>query len=351
MVLSLHQPPRSPYLKTALVGVSGFAGLQVMNLIADHPVLALDRVCAARQAGAMLDSIWPHLQGVQAFTGVQAHDATVAACEGADVVFLATPHEAAAHLAGPLVDQGALVVDLSGGHRLEPQAMHHWYGFDHPRPDLLPGAYGLPELVAMDGVRLIAGPGCYPTATLIGLAPFLDCIDPTTISVTGMSGISGAGRTVTESFSFIGANYNTRAYGTPGHRHTAEIERMLGELAGIDQPPIRFTPHIVPQSVGLLCTTTAQITDTTIDPLDRLHYRYADQPYIHVASTWPETKAVIGSNRAMVYAQVDTRSHSLVVSCAIDNTIKGAAGQAIQAANVALGLEQTLGLPLTGPYL
>lgn len=351
MSYSLHQQPRTPYLRTAIVGVSGFAGLQLLRLLGDHPVMAVSTVCASSQAGEPLDVIWPHLAGLPAFAGVVAKPSTVEALEGHDVVFLATPHEAAAELAGPLVDLGALVVDVSGGHRLNPEAMTQWYGFTHPRPDLLPAVYGLPELVDVRGARLIAGPGCYPTATLVGLAPFLDVIDPATISVTGMSGISGAGRAITEPLSYIGATQNTRAYGAPGHRHTAEIERILGELAGWAQPPIRFTPHIVPQISGLLCTTTVNLTDPTIDPLARLHDHYGNQPFIHVADGWPETKAVVGSNRAAVYAKVDARTGSLLVSCAIDNTIKGAAGQVIQAANIALGLDQTLGLPHVGMYL
>lgn len=351
MSYSLHHAPRAPYVRTAIVGVSGFAGLQLLRLLEDHPVMAVATVCAASQAGDQLTTIWPHLNGLPAFTDVVAQPSTIEALEGHDVVFLATPHEAAAELAGPLVAQGALVVDVSGGHRLNPEAMTQWYGFTHPHPELLPAVYGLPELVDVQGARLIAGPGCYPTATLLGLAPFLDVIDPTTISVTGMSGISGAGRSITEPFSYIGATQNTRAYGSPGHRHTAEIERILGELADRPQPPIRFTPHIVPQISGLLCTTTVNLTDPTIDPLERLHSVYDTQPFVHVAAGWPETKAVVGSNRAAVHAQVDTRTGSLIVSCAIDNTIKGAAGQVIQAANIALGLDQTLGLPHLGTYL
>lgn len=351
MGYSLHLTPRTPYLRTAIVGVSGFAGLQLLRLLGDHPVMAVSTVCAASQAGETLTTIWPHLAGLSDFINVVAQPSTVEALEGHDVVFLATPHDAAAELAGPLVAKGALVVDVSGGHRLSPEAMTQWYGFAHPHPELLPAVYGLPELVDVRGARLIAGPGCYPTATLVGLAPFLDVIDPATIAVTGMSGISGAGRSITEPLSYIGATQNTRAYGSPGHRHTAEIERVLGELSGQPQPPIRFTPHIVPQINGLLCTTTVNLCDPNIDPIARLKATYANQPYIYVADGWPETKAVVGSNRAAVFAQVDARTKSLIVSCAIDNTVKGAAGQVIQAANIALGLDQTLGIPQLGTYL
>lgn len=350
MVYSLQLPVRPPYLKTAVVGVSGYTGLQLVNLLADHPVLSLGRVCAHSFAGEPLAQSWPHLAGHTSLAEVVIDEATLERLEGFDVVFLATPHEPAAHLGVPLAAQGTLVVDLSGGHRLEPVQMEAWYDFTHPYPDHLPATYGLPELVDLSGVRLIAGPGCYPTATLIALAPFLGQIDPTSIVITGMSGISGAGRVLSDPFSFIGASANTRPYGAPGHRHTAEIERILGELGGRDQPPVSFIPHIVPQATGLLCTVTAQLTDT-VDPLARLHDTYAGQPFIHVSEPWPETRWVIGSNRAVVSARVDQRTGRLITACAIDNTIKGAAGQAIQAANVALGLDQTLGLPTRPPYL
>ncbi len=350
MVFSFHQPVRSPYLRTAIVGVSGFAGLTALRLLENHPVFSVTTVCAGSQAGQALHAIWPHLAGIADLTNVVVKPSTGDVLEGHDVVFLATPHDVAAQLAGPLVNQGALVVDLSGGHRLSGAGMIEWYGLTHPHSELLPAIYGLPELVDLREARLIAGPRCYPTATVLGLAPFLDVIDLASISTVGLSGLSGAGRLATEPFSFVAANENTRVYGSPGHRHTPEIERILGELSQRTQPPIRFTPHVVPQTAGLVATSTADLI-APVDPLQQLRDYYADQPFITVTPSWPETGAVVGSNRAMVHAQVDTRANSLIVSCAIDNTIKGASGQGIQAANAALGLDQTLGLPRVGTYL
>jgi N-acetyl-gamma-glutamyl-phosphate reductase len=259
-------------------------------------------------------------------------------------------------LAPELVGKVGCVVDLSAAFRLKDASLYpRWYGFEHDQPELLAEAvYGLPERTRsqLPGARLIATPGCYVTAATLGLAPLLDraLIEPTGIIVDAASGVSGAGRAATATNAFCTVDENFTAYGLLDHRHTPEIEQNLG--AGGADAQVLFTPHLVPMNRGILATCygrpVAGAELSTESLLEVLRTAYADEPFVVVTAASPSTKATLGSNTAVVTARYDERTGYVVVLTAIDNLTKGASGGALQAMNVALGLDETAGLPTTG---
>ncbi|MGH8932870.1 MAG: N-acetyl-gamma-glutamyl-phosphate reductase [Egibacteraceae bacterium] len=339
-------------MDVGIVGGSGYGGAELLRLLAGHPTLKVRTVAARGAAGKDLAEVFPHLGMTGAL--VQAAPDQL---DGCSVVFLATPHEVSLDVAPALLAQGATVVDLSGAFRLEAKVFREWYRLEHTAPDLTPAAYGLPELFReqLEGVNLIANPGCYPTAALLALAPLAGLIDPATIVVAGMSGTSGAGKGLREDLHASHASGNTVAYGAPRHRHTPEIERIWGLLTGANTPkPLTFVPHLVPMSRGQLCTVTATLAHraSLTEIRDAYVQRYAAEPFVTLTpqGVWPATTHLPGSNAAHLGVAVDHRTRGVVASCAIDNLTKGAAGQAIQAANVALGLPETAGLPIAGVY-
>ncbi len=339
-------------MDVGIVGGSGYGGAELLRLLAGHPTLKVRTVAARGAAGKDLAEVFPHL----GMTGTLV-PAAPDQLDGCSVVFLATPHEASLDLAPALLAQGATVVDLSGAFRLGAEVFEQWYHLEHTAPDLTPASYGLPELFRgqLEGVKLIANPGCYPTAALLALGPLAGLINPATIVVAGLSGTSGAGKGLREDLHASHASGNAVAYGAPRHRHTPEIERIWGLLTGTDDPsPLTFVPHLVPMSRGQLCTVTATLAGTASPTKIRDAYerRYATEPFVTLTpdGVWPATTHLRGSNAAHLGVAVDPRTRRVVASCAIDNLTKGAAGQAIQAANVALGLPETAGLPIAGVY-
>jgi len=335
-------------MDTGIVGGSGYGGGELLRLLAGHPTLKVRTVAAGSRAGEDLSTVFPHLN-----TSGTLAPSTPEALEGCDLVFLATPHAVSMALAAPLRDAGATVVDLSGAFRLPAEVFERWYGMDHTAPELTPAVYGLPELNrdAIVGAGLVAGPGCYPTATLLGLKPLAGLVDPTSLTIVGMSGSSGAGRGLRDNLHVSHATANTAAYGAPTHRHTPEIEQQWGVLTGADHP-VSFTPHLVPQVRGMVVTLNALLLDPTTPEAvpAAFHEAYDTEPFVTVVDGWPESTHVVGANTAHVGAAVDPRTGRVTVSCAIDNLTKGAAGQAVQAANVALGLPETAGLPTMAVY-
>jgi N-acetyl-gamma-glutamyl-phosphate reductase len=242
------------------------------------------------------------------------------------------------------------IIDLGADFRLSPEVYEQWYGEVHTQPALCGEAvYGLVERnrMALCAASLIAVPGCYPTATTLGLAPFTDAgaLETTGIIVDAASGVSGAGRAASERLGFSAVDENFSAYGLLDHRHTAEMEMNLGAT-------VLFTPHLAPMVRGMLVTAYARPTGDldTAGAMEILHEAYRAEPFVHVVDEPPSTKATSGSNAAMITARVDRRTGYLVVLSAIDNLGKGAAGQAVQCANVALGFEETLGLSTIGVY-
>ncbi len=341
--------------RAAIVGASGYGGAELVRLLDAHPTIDVEVVAANAQAGEPVAGLFPNLAGDRVFDAIEP-DRLAAA----DVVFLATPHAAALELGATLYDAGTRVVDLSAAFRLSVDGFSTWYGESHPRADLAAGdadvaadvAYGLPELHrdAIVGARLVANPGCYPTATLLGLAPLAPLLQPGSVVVDAKSGTSGAGRGAKDTLHFSHVHGDLVAYGAPSHRHTGEVERWLpGELGAIS-----FTPHLIPMSRGLLATCYASLrADVDGDAVqEALHAAYDDEPFVHVLApgTFPHTKALAGSNGCQLSALTDERTGRVVVTSAIDNLGKGAAGQAVQNANLLLGLDETTGLTAIGLY-
>jgi N-acetyl-gamma-glutamyl-phosphate reductase len=339
-------------MNVGIVGASGYGGAELLRLLAHHPTLKVRTVAAGSQAGQRVEEVFPHLDGLPGADAVLA-PSEPDALEGCDLVFLATPHAVSMELAPPLADAGATVVDLSGAFRLEAGAFERWYGLDHTAPDRTPAAYGLPELFrsSLPGASLIAGPGCYPTASLLALAPLAGLIDPATVHVVGMSGTSGAGKGLRDDLHASHAFGNVTAYGAPTHRHTPEIERWWSTFAGLDeQPPITFVPHLVPTARGMLCTVTASLVDVATDVRAAFLDLYGGEQFVRVRDGWPSTTHLVGGNGAHVGVAADGRTGRVTAMCALDNLVKGAAGQALQAANVALGFDESAGLSPVGMY-
>jgi N-acetyl-gamma-glutamyl-phosphate reductase len=337
-------------MDVGIVGASGYGGAELLRLLAAHPSLKVRTVAAGSLAGSDLAEVFPHLS----MTGTLA-PSDPAALEGCDVVFLATPHEVSMDLAPPLLDDGACVVDLSGAFRLDPTVFQRWYGLDHRAPQLAPAAYGLPELWPdeLDGARLIANPGCYPTSALLALCPASALVDPASVVIAGMSGTSGAGKSLRDDLHVSHAAGNVAPYGAPGHRHTPEIEAGWRRATGVDSP-VSFTPHLVPMPRGLVCTVSAALLDGADAGAVRGAYAdaYAHEPFVTLLpeGRWPATTHTVGGNAAHVGIAVDVRTRRITAACAIDNLVKGAAGQAIQNANIALGLPAGSGLTAAGIY-
>jgi N-acetyl-gamma-glutamyl-phosphate reductase len=334
----------------AVVGASGYTGGELVRLLLGHPHVRLAGLYARRAAGETLSRVFPQFAG-RFDAPILPFDADQVA-EVARVVFCALPHGESAPLVRALYQRGRFVFDLSADLRLrDPGVYERWYG--QPADALCQDAlYGLPELAERDlrGARLVAVPGCYPTAALLALAPLVRAglVEPTGLVVDAKSGTSGAGRSPSASTHFAEIGEGVRAYKVAGaHRHTPEIEQGLGS------PGVLFTPHLLPMTRGILATCYALPTDPK-RPAEAyrqaLDTAYAGRPFITVVESPPDTSHVRGSNRAHVFATYDPRSQRVLAMAAIDNLIKGAAGQAIQCMNLALGLPETAGLEATGLF-
>jgi N-acetyl-gamma-glutamyl-phosphate reductase len=271
---------------------------------------------------------------------------------------MALPPGASAALGHQLRDAGVKVVDLGSDFRLDTASRYEQaYGSPHPSPgELATWQYGLPELFALDGRSAVAAPGCYPTAVLLAIAPLVTAgmVERTGIVADCFSGVSGAGRTLRDEFLFGEVAEGVRAYGVTTHRHRPEIEMAL-DLLTADQvgggpTMVTFTPHLAPMQRGLLATVTARLCAGVQPsaPGQLLNRFYATAPFVEVIDRPPQTRWTVGSNRALVAAFVDSRQPVVIVQCALDNLLKGAAGQAIQAANLMLGYPETDGLPMAG---
>lgn len=335
-------------IRVSVAGASGYGGGELIRLLHGHPAVEVVRLGAAERAGRRADEVWPSLRGI--VTEPLREWEPGALAEGVDLVFLALPHGLAAERVPALLSAGARVVDLSADFRLsDPEAYPRWYGWDHPSPGLLERAVrGLPELTDAEPGRaeLVACPGCYPTAVGLALAPLLGSgAAGDACWVDAKSGLSGAGRSPGRKGGFAEANENVRAYGVPGHRHTPEMEQTARAEAGRDVR-VSFVPHVVPMTRGILATCQVPLTGELDGSaaLDLYRERYRGCPFVRVAETLPETKATAGSNFCDVSVRVDGDRGVAVAVAALDNLVKGAAGQAVQCMNLMFGREETEGL-------
>jgi len=335
-------------MRVGVVGATGYAGSEVLRLCAGHSELEVVVATGESNAGKRIADHVPALAA--AYPSMVFDETNQVLTSDVDVVFLALPHGHSQSLVPQLVERRVSVVDLGADFRLkDKETYQQWYGSAHVAAHLLATAvYGLVERHRKElvGATLIAVPGCYPTASILALGPFLDAelIERHGIVVNALSGTSGAGRAMSERLQFSRLAGNAEAYGLLTHRHTPEIQQEL-------DAELLFTPHLVATSRGMLVTAYGRLTDsslTTESALALLRRTYAEDPFVVVTDEPPTLKDPVGSNLCFVSARVDARTGWLIVMSSIDNLIKGAAGQAIQAWNVANAREETFGLPLTG---
>ncbi|MHB8464831.1 MAG: N-acetyl-gamma-glutamyl-phosphate reductase [Acidimicrobiales bacterium] len=329
-----------------VLGASGYAGFELLRLLAGHPDFAVAYATGDTAAGSFVADLYPALAPAYGDLRLASFDAADAA--GLEVVFSALPNGPAQQIVPDLLPKVAHVVDLSADFRLKDPALYpEFYGAEHAAPELLAeAAFGLPELFrpAVRGARLIAAPGCYVTAAALALAPFVraGAVEASGIIVDAASGVSGAGKGK-HPFGVVDDDFS--AYGLLTHRHGPEMEQAIGAT-------LLFTPHLAPMTRGILATCYARPTATgprsTEEALTLLSDTYAAEPFVVVSERSPSTKATRGANTAHLSARVDPRTGWVIVLCALDNMVKGAAGQAVQCANLAVGIDETTGLPSVG---
>ncbi|MFN3943829.1 MAG: N-acetyl-gamma-glutamyl-phosphate reductase [Allosphingosinicella sp.] len=329
-------------IKVAIFGASGFVGAELLRLCAMHPAFVPARLFGDSQAGQKLEAVHPQL--ALAWPGLEVERYAPSALDGIDLAFAALPHGHSQGIAREILGRGIPFVDLGADFRLDSAEDYaRWYREPHQAPDLLDAfVYGIPELhrEAIRRARAVAAAGCYPTTAILALKPLLDLIDPTTIVVDAASGVTGAGRGLKEETHFSTVDENFTAYGLLTHRHTAEMEMAL-------DGSVLFTPHLLPANRGILATCYAK-ANGPCEPLAALRAAYADEPFVHVSERSPATKWTLGSNAVHVTARYDERTGRVLAIAALDNLVKGAAGQMIQCANLMLGLDEEAGLPKVG---
>jgi len=336
--------------RVAIVGASGYTGVELARILSLHPQVELTCLTSRQHAGVAFSEVFPSLRGLVDIVCDPVEVDLIAA--KADIVFTALPHKTAMEIIPSLLAAGCTVIDLSADYRLhDPKVYANWYE-EHTSPELLAEAvYGLPELYRSQivGKRLVANPGCYPTSVALGLAPALAAgvIDSKTLIIDSKSGTSGAGRGAKEGSLFCEVNESFKAYGVAAHRHTPEIEQTLSEISG-HPVTVSFTPHLLPVNRGILSTCYGSLTGPydTADLLEIYREFFAGEPFVRVlpAGRLPDVGHVRGSNYCDIGVVADSRTGRLIAIAAIDNLVKGAAGQAVQNMNILLGCDESLGL-------
>ncbi len=338
-------------MRVAVVGASGYTGLELLRLLVRHPELEIEALTSERQAGTLLGDVYPAFRGVldQRFEAVDAKSIA----ERVEFAFAALPHAASAPVVRELIQAGVSVVDLSADFRLRSAETYaEWYG-EHRAPELLgKSVYGIPELhrAAIRDAQLVAAPGCYPTSALLPLAPFLrrGLVEPRSILIDSKSGVSGAGRKAEEAYLFAEVGESCRAYNVGGgHRHVPEMEEQAELLAG-SEARVAFVPHLLPATRGIVTSIFLQPREplTSAEARAVLEAAYGDEPFVRVLpeGETPSIAAVRGSNFCDVTAVVDRRTGALLLLSALDNLVKGAGGQGVQCCNLMQGWDESLGL-------
>lgn len=341
----------SKRLKVGIVGGTGYTGVELLRMLAQHPDVELTSITSRKEDGMLVSEMFPNLRGHVDLAFSSPDKANLNAC---DVVFFATPHGVAMAQAKELLAAGVKVIDLAADFRLQDiSVFEQWYKIPHVCPDVLADSvYGLVELnrAAIAQAKVIGNPGCYPTTILLGLAPLLTgtpLIDTTDIIADSKSGVSGAGRKAEVSTLFSEASDNFKAYGVAGHRHHPEIKAQLDRIAGCDVG-LTFVPHLVPMIRGMFSTIYTRILPEArdVDFQALFEARYANEPFVDVmpAGSLPETRSVRASNTLRIALQRPGNGDRLIILVVQDNLVKGAAGQAIQNMNLMFGLPETTGL-------
>ncbi len=337
-------------IKVAVIGASGYTGVELLRLLVNHPEVELCAITSRQYAGENIATVFPSLGGIVDMVCEELDVARIGAV--ADVVFTALPHKSAMEVVPGFLAAGCKVVDLSADYRLRDVAVYEQWYQQHANPYLLEQAvYGLPELYReqIKGAQLVANPGCYPTSAAVALAPLLHhkLIDHRSLIIDSKSAASGAGRAAKTSSLFCEVNEGFKAYGVANHRHTPEIEQTLSEVAG-EKVIVNFTPHLLPINRGILTTCYANMAGTI--PLDELYalYRdfYAGCQFVRLpgAGQLPNVACVRGSNYVDVGLVTDERTGRIIAISAIDNLVKGAAGQAVQNMNLMCAVAENSGL-------
>jgi N-acetyl-gamma-glutamyl-phosphate reductase len=342
-------------IKVGIVGGTGYTGVELLRLLARHPQVALTAITSRGEAGTAVADMFPSLRGAVDLCFRDPKEAPLNSC---DVVFFATPNGIAMQQAAALLDAGVRVIDLAADFRIKDVALwEKWYGMSHASPDLIAEAvYGLPEInrEQVRNARLIANPGCYPTATQLGFLPLMEagCVDLDTLIADVKSGVSGGGRKAETHILFSEAADNFKAYGVAGHRHLPEIRqgltmtaRRAAGLAAGREVGLTFVPHLTPMIRGIHATLYARITrEENFQAL--FETRYAKEAFVDVlpAGSHPDTRSVRAANMCRLAVHRPQGGDTLVILSVIDNLVKGAAGQAVQNMNIMFGFDECLGL-------
>jgi len=339
-------------IKVGIVGGTGYTGVELLRLLAGHDAVDVAVITSRAESGRRVDDLFPNLRGHYDLVYAEPDVQVLAAC---DVVFFATPHNVAMNMVPDILAAGCRVVDLSADYRIRDAGIwSRWYGEPHASPELLAEAvYGLPEFnrEKIAQARLVACPGCYPTSVQLGFLPLLDrgLVDTQRLIASSASGVSGAGRQAKIDNLLSEASDSFKAYGVKGHRHLPEIEQGLSDIAG-QQTHVTFVPHLVPMVRGIHSTLFAQLTSDAGDLQALYEDWYTESPFVDVlpAGMFPQTRTVRGANTCQIAVAVPQERDTVVVMAVIDNLVKGAAGQAIQAMNIMLGLDEHAGLTRIG---
>lgn len=342
-------------IQVGIVGGTGYTGVELLRLLANHPQAQVRVITSRAEAGVRVDDLYPNLRGFYDLQFVAPDFDDLATC---DVVFFATPHGVAQAMMPNLIKRGVRVIDLSADFRIRDHELWaKWYGQAHGCPELLPQAvYGLPEVnrEQIASAQLIACPGCYPTAVQLGFIPLLEqgLIDPKDLIANAASGVSGAGRQAKIDNLMSEVTDSFKAYGTSGHRHLPEIEQGLSDVLPGNSDPVSltFVPHLLPMVRGIHATLYASLTAPVADLQALFEERYANEPFVDVmpAGSHPQTRTVKGVNTCRLSVFEPQERGKVVILSVIDNLTKGASGQAIQNMNIMFGFEETMGLNLPG---
>ena len=335
-------------IKAGIVGGTGYTGVELLRLLVAHKDVELSVITSRSEVGQAVSSLYPNLRGHVDIEFSEPELETLSKC---DVVFFATPNGTAMKMAPQLLQAGAKVIDLAADFRLKDTAVwKQWYGMDHACPDVLEEAvYGMPELnrEAIKKARIIANPGCYPTAVSLGYIPLIEnqLVDDAHLIADAKSGVSGAGRGASVPTLFCEATESVKPYGVDGHRHLPEIRQVLSGVAG-HEVGLTFVPHLMPMIRGIEASLYA-VLKTDVEDLHQIYTeRYKNEPFVDVLplGVMPETRSVKGSNMCRISVFRPQGGDTVVVSSVIDNLVKGAAGQAVHNMNLMFGLDETTGI-------